>query len=135
AAVVSAGLPIAGLWLAGFCGLLVAVGLLLLFNIAYLHARHPLRFRWEWHWPTIARLLRVGLPILANTAVFGAVLNLDRVLILWRLDDGERALGLYSIALIGTSWGLDLAGRIVTVMYTYFQATLGRTRDAQQGAR
>lgn len=137
-AVVSALLTVAGLWLAGFWGLLVAVGLLLLFNIAYLHACHPLRFRWAWHWPTIARLLRVGLPILANTAVFGAVLNLDRVLILWRLDDGERALGLYSIALIGTSWSLDLAGRIMTVMYTYFQATLGRTQDparvAQQAA-
>ena len=30
---------------------------------------------------------------------------------------------------MGTSWGLDLAGRIVTVLYTYFQTTLGRTRD------
>ena len=69
--------------------------------------------------------MRSGLPILANTAAFGAVLNLDRVLILWRVPDGERAVGLYSVALLGTSWGLDLAGRIVPVMYTYFQVDMG----------
>ena len=70
--------------------------------------------------------MRVGLPILANTALFGAVLNLDRVLILWRVADGARAAGLYSIAIMGTSWSLDVAGRIVLVMYTAFQTTLGR---------
>ena len=39
--------------------------------------------------------MRVGLPILANTAAFGAVLNVDRVLILWRVPDGARAFGPY----------------------------------------
>ena len=124
-----------GLWLAGFWGLLGSVGLLLLFNIVYLHAHHPLRFRWAWDWPLAARLMRVGLPILANTAAFGAVLNLDRVLILWRLPNGAEAAGLYTIAIMGTSWSLDLAGRIVTVLYTYFQGTLGRTRDPAEVAR
>ena len=42
---------IVGLWLAGLWGLWVAVGLLFSFNIAYLHARHPLRFHWAWEWP------------------------------------------------------------------------------------
>ncbi|WP_237722431.1 lipopolysaccharide biosynthesis protein [Singulisphaera acidiphila] len=124
----------AGLWLAGFWGLLTGVGALLAFKILYLHARHPLRFRWDWHWPTAMRLMRVGLPILANTAVFGAVLSLDRVLILWRVPDGDRAMGLYTIAIMGTSWSLDLAGRIVLVMYTAFQTTLGRTRDPREVA-
>ena len=36
---------------------------------------------------------------------------------------------------MGTSWGLDLAGRIVGVLYTYFQTTLGRTRDVAEVAR
>jgi O-antigen/teichoic acid export membrane protein len=63
------------------------------------------------------------------------VLNLDRVLILWRVPDGARALGLYSIALMGTSWSLDLAGRLVLVMYTSFQTTLGRTGDRDVVAR
>src|SRR5207248_1737118 len=84
---VSAAAIAAGLALAGFWGLLAAVGAILAFKIAYLHARHPLRFRWSWERATAARLLRVGLPILANTAAFGAVLNLDRVLILWRVPD------------------------------------------------
>jgi O-antigen/teichoic acid export membrane protein len=125
----------AGLWLAGFWGLLASVGVLLGLKIAYLHARNPFRFRWAWELPAAARLMRVGLPILANTAVFGAVLNLDRVLILWRVADGERALGLYSIAIMGTSWSLDLAGRIVLVLYTSLQTTLGRTRDPVEVAR
>lgn len=131
---VSAVAVTAGLWLAGFWGLLVGVGAILAVKIVYLHARHPLRFGWDWHWPTAMRLMRIGLPILANTAVFGAVLSLDRVLILWRIPDGERAMGLYTIAIMGTSWSLDLAGRIVLVMYTAFQTTLGRTRDPKEVA-
>lgn len=118
-----------GLVLAGFWGLLGAVALIMGSKIAYLHAQHPLRFQWAWDGPTALRLMGVGLPILANTAAFGAVLNLDRVLILSLVPDGERAAGLYTIALMGTGWSLDLAGRLVTVMYTYFQTTLGRTGD------
>jgi O-antigen/teichoic acid export membrane protein len=124
-----------GLWAAGFWGLLASVGVVLGLKIAYLHARHPLRFRWAWDLPATARLMRLGLPILANTAAFGAVLNLDRVLILWRVPDGARAAGLYTVAIMGTSWSLDLAGRIVLVMYTAFQTTLGRTRDPVEVAR
>jgi len=124
-----------GLRLAGFWGLLAAVGVILGSKIAFLHARHPLRFRWAWDAPAAGRLMVVGLPILANTAAFGAVLGLDRVLILWRVPDGDRAAGLYTIATLGTSWSLDLAGRIVAVMYTYFQSTLGRTNDPTEVAR
>jgi O-antigen/teichoic acid export membrane protein len=124
-----------GLYAAGFWGLLAAVAAILWSKIAFLHARHPLRFRWAWDTSTVARLMRVGLPILANTAAFGAVLGLVRVVILWRVPDGDRAAGLYTIAIMGTSWSLDLAGRIVTVMYTYFQGTLGRTRDPAEVAR
>jgi O-antigen/teichoic acid export membrane protein len=127
--IVSAVAIAAGLALRGFWGLLAAVGVILALKIAYLHARHPLRFRWAWQPATALRLMRVGLPILANTAVFGAVLNLDRVLILWRVPDGARAVGLYSIAILGTSWSLDLAGRIVLVLYTSLQTTMGRTGD------
>ncbi len=47
-ALVSAVAVSAGLWLAGFWGLLAAVGVILVAKIAYLHARHPLRFGWAW---------------------------------------------------------------------------------------
>jgi O-antigen/teichoic acid export membrane protein len=124
-----------GLWLAGFWGLLGAVGVLLLAKIAYAHARHPLRFRFAWHGPTAWRLMKVGLPILANTAVFGAVQWVDRALILGRVPDGARAVGLYSVALMGTTWAFDLAGRFVFVAYTAFQTTLGRTGDPSEVAR
>jgi O-antigen/teichoic acid export membrane protein len=134
-AVVSIASVSVGLWVAGFWGLLAAVGTILLAKIAYLHARHSLRFRWAWDGPSVWRLMIVGLPILANTAAFGAVLNLDRALILWLVPDGDRAAGLYTIALMGTSWSLDAAGRIVTVLYTYFQTTLGRTNDPVEVAR
>ena len=124
-----------GLWVAGFWGLLAAVGVILGSKIVYLQRRNPLRFAWRWDSIAVARLMRQGLPILANTAVFGMVLNLDRVVILWRLADPERMAGLYTIALMGTSWSYDAAGRIVTVAYTYFQTTLGRTNDPREVAR
>lgn len=125
----------AGLWLAGFWGLLGAVGMLLLVKIAYAHARHPFRFRWAFDLPAAWRLMAIGLPILANTAVFGALLSVDRVLILWRVPDGAVAAGLYTVALLGTEWSLDLAGRIVPVIYTAFQTTLGRSGDRAEVAR
>lgn len=134
-AIVSAASIAAGLAVAGFWGLLAAVGVILVVKIAYLHACHPFRFGWAWDVGTAARLMRVGLPILANTAAFGAVLNLDRVLILWRVPDGARAAGLYTIALMGTSWSLDLAGRLMLVMYTSLQTTMGRTGDVASVAR
>ena len=124
-----------GLVLAGFWGLLGAVGVIVAAKIAYLHARHPFRFAWAWDGPATLRLMRVGLPILANTATLAAVLSLDRVLILARVPDGDRAAGLYTVAIMGTSWSLDLAGRVVAVLYTYFQTTLGRTDDPDEVAR
>ena len=128
-----------GLWLAGLWGLLAAIGLLGLFNVAYLHARHPMRLGLAWDGPITLRLLRTGLPILANSAAFAGLLSLDRVLILGLAPDGAEAAGYYAIALMGAGWTLDLGGRIASVMYTYFQTTLGRTRDpiavARQAAR
>lgn len=118
-----------GVGCAGFWGLLGSVGVLLLSKIAYAHARYPIRFAWAWDLPEAWRLLRIGVPILVNTAVFGAILSLDRMLILWRIPDGDRAAGLYTIALLGTNWSLDLAGRLVLVAYNRFQTTLGRTSD------
>jgi O-antigen/teichoic acid export membrane protein len=131
----SAFLVVIGLWLGGFWGLLGSVGVLFTLKVAYLHARNPLRFRWAWDWPVSVRLMRLGLPILANTAALGAVMNLDEIVILWRVPNGAHAFGLYTIALMGTGWSLDLAGRIATVMYTYFQTTLGRTSDPTAVAR
>lgn len=128
-AVASAVLIGTGVWIAGLWGVLAAIGGVFAIKIMYLHAKNPLRFRWVCDVPLAWRLMRAGLPILANTAAFGAVLNLDRVLILWRVSDGERAVGLYSIALLGTSWGLDVAGRVVTVLYPYFQVAMTQARD------
>jgi O-antigen/teichoic acid export membrane protein len=132
-ALVTIALVSAGLALAGFWGLIAAVGLILVGKSIYLRARHPLRFRWAWDGPLIIRLLRVGLPIFAATAALGVVTNLDRVLILWLWPRSEaaRAAGLYSVAVLGAGWGLDLAGRIATVLYTQFQTTLGRTLDPE----
>lgn len=125
----SALLVIPALWLAGFWGLLVAIALLMAVKLAYLHARHPLRIGQAWDWAVVGRLMRVGLPIFLSTASFAALSSLDRILILGHLPDGERALGLYSIALLGTNWTLDAAGRIGMVLYPHFQSTLGRTGD------
>ncbi len=126
---VSAVAVASGLWLAGFWGLLAAVGVILIAKISYLHVSNPLRLRWAWDVRSTARLMGVGLPILANTAAFGAVMTIDRALILAFVPDGERSAGLYTVALLGAGWGLDLAGRLVTVLSTHFLATLGRTAD------
>lgn len=128
-------LMVAGLWLAGFWGLLAAIGLVMAFNIGYIHLARPLALRFRWDWPTTWRLFKVGLPIWANTLLLIVVASLDRIVLLWMADEPERSTGLYTVAVMGTSWANDLAGRIVLVMYTYFQTTLGRTNDPIAVAR
>jgi O-antigen/teichoic acid export membrane protein len=128
--VVGAAITLVGVGLGGFWGLMGAVGLILGLKSAWLAWRRPLRFRHRWDVAATIRLARVGLPIFANTALFGAVMSLDRVLILTRLPDGARAAGLYSAALLATGWSLDVAGRIATVLDPHFRATLGRGGSA-----
>ncbi|ADV60771.1 hypothetical protein Isop_0174 [Isosphaera pallida ATCC 43644] len=124
------GLAVAGLW-----GLLGAVGALMVFNIGYLQWRRPLRLAFEWDRREAVRLMVVGFPIWLNTLLFMLVTSTDRLVILWLADQPERSVGLYTVALMGTGWALDLAGRIVLVMGTYFQSTLGRTNDPAAVAR
>jgi O-antigen/teichoic acid export membrane protein len=131
--VLEAGLSVAlmggGVLLAGLPGLLAGVALVVLAKIAFLHARHPLRLRFAWD-PALAwRLMLVGLPILANTAALGCVLGLDRALLLALAPDGERAAGLYSAAVLGTGWCLDLAGRVALVLYPHDQVEHAERRD------
>ena len=133
--ILHAALIVAALGLAGYWGLWLVVGILYLFNIAYLHARNPFRFGWAWDAAATWRLMKVGLPILATTVAFGLVLHVDKFLILNFVPDGAEAVGLYTIALMGTGWGLDLASRVAVVMYTYYQTTLGRTNDPSAVAR
>lgn len=129
-ALVGGPLMLGGAVIWGLPGLWVAIGVTLLLKRFYLGRRHPLRFRSVWDGPMVWELMRSGLPIFACTALFGAVVSVDRVLALWVIPDGARAVGLYSVALMGTSWAPDLAGRVGTVLYPHFQATLGRTREA-----
>jgi len=113
-----------GLW-----GLLIGMGVVVGAKILYLHAHSPLRFAWAWDLPTAWKLMVSGLPILANSVAFGWMIGLDRAVILAVLPDPEQALGLYSVALLGTSWCQDVATRVVLVLYTHFQTTFGRDRD------
>jgi O-antigen/teichoic acid export membrane protein len=131
---VSAVAVVGGLAVAGFWGLLGGVGVILGAKIAYLHAQHPWRFRWVWDGRLAWRLMRLGMPILANTAAFGCVLGWDRFVVLSLADDGERLAGLYSVAWMGTAWSLDLAGRITLVLQPYYRAELGRTEDPKRVA-
>lgn len=126
---VSAAAVTCGLLLWGFWGLLAAVGVIVWAKIAYLHGSHPLRLRWGWDGAIARRLIAKGLPILLNTAAFGCVLGIDRFVILTQVENSELAVGLYSIAVLGTSWCLDLSGRVVLVLYPYLQTELGRTED------
>jgi O-antigen/teichoic acid export membrane protein len=124
-----------GLSIAGFWGLLGALAVIMSSKILYLHAKSTYRLGYAWDWPRTRVLMLTGLPILANTAVFGCVLGIDRALILGFVPNGEQAVGLYSIALLGSGWSLDLAGRVVLVLYPYFQTTLGATSDEHEVAR
>ncbi len=130
AILVGLGLTVAGLW-----GLIGAVGGLMVFNVAYLHARSPLRFAWQPDLAASIRMARAGLPIWIHTLLFGLTLGVDRYVILGVLPNGTEVAGLYSVAILGTSWAQDVTGRLATVLYPALQATIGRTGDRRESAQ
>ena len=123
-----------GIRLNGLNGVLQSIGLVLFAKILFLRSSNPLRFQWAWDLSATWKLMRTGLPILANAIVFGAIIGLDRGVILVFFAEGERSVGLYSVAVLGTSWCMDLAGRVVLVLYTHFQTTYGISSSPRQVA-
>ena len=126
-----------GLWLAGFWGLLGGgradpAG----FKIAYLHAPAPAAVPLGLG-PADGLAADAGRP--ADPGQHGGLRRgaepRPRADPLARARRRARRRASTRSPLMGTSWSLDLAGRIVTVMYTYFQTTLGRTRDPAEVAR
>jgi O-antigen/teichoic acid export membrane protein len=131
-AVISAVAMTAGVAVAGLAGLWLSIALVLLVKIAYLSSVHPLPLAWCWDWRETKRLFWHGLPIVLSAAVWGAMIGLDRVFILHLSPEKARAAGLYTVAILGTSWSLDLAGRLALVLHPHFLSTLGRSGNDRE---
>ena len=109
-------------------GLALAYVLASLFHLGYwlLVARDPgaTTFRPRWHWPTLRRLLEVGIPMQVAGLVTTLFRSLDQLLLLGRL--GPAALGLYSIGTSVNTFVYGIPNAVSVVTFPSFQERYGR---------
>ncbi len=120
-------LPLTYLW--GFPGFLAAYVLANLVHLAYwrlvVRDRDTTRFHLRWHWPTLRRLLAVGVPMQVGGVVMTLLRSLDQVMLLGRL--GPAALGLYSIGVSVNTFVYSIPNAVSIVTFPSFQERYGQT--------
>jgi len=125
----------AGAYVGGVLGLCVATLAAMLLTQTCLWRQAPMRLRWSWHAAGMARLVRLGAPLLASGVAATLFRSLDRLAILACLADREAALGLYSTALLASSQIYGFANLLATTMGPRYAELFGRTADRRSVAR
>ncbi len=120
-------LPLTYFW--GFRGYLVAYALANLVHLAYwrlvVRDRDVTMFHLRWHWPTLRRLLEVGVPMQVSGVVTTLFRSLDQVMLVGRL--GPAALGLYSIGVSVNTFVYGIPNAVSIVTFPNFQERYGST--------
>ena len=120
-------LPLTFFW--GFPGYLLAYVLANVFHFVYwrLVARDhdTTAFHLRWHWPTLRRLLEVGVPMQVGGVVTTLFRSLDQVLLVGRM--GPAALGLYSIGVSVNTFVYSVPNAVSIVTFPNFQERYGQT--------
>jgi O-antigen/teichoic acid export membrane protein len=128
-AVINAALqvPLTLLW--GFPGFMLAYAGASIANLVYwrylVADRGLASFRPRWHWPTLRRLLAVGIPMQAGGLATMLFRSLDQVMLVGTL--GPAALGLYSIGLSVNNFVYGIPTAVSVVTFPNFQERYGRT--------
>ena len=122
-------IPLTLAW--GFYGYMLAYVLAQALNVLYwrywVRDRDLTRFCLRWHWPTLRRLLEVGIPWEIGLVVGTLFRSLDQVLLVCRL--GPAALGLYSIGVSMNNYVYGIPNAIAVVTFPNFQERYGQTDD------
>ena len=119
--------PLTLLW--GFPGFLLAYAAATIAHLAYwrwlVADRDLAAFRPRWHWPTLRRLLAVGIPMQAGGLATMLFRSLDQLLLVGKL--GAAALGLYSIGLSVNNFVYGIPNAVSVVTFPNFQERYGRS--------
>ena len=100
-------------------GFVWAVGLSFVFNILYIHRHHPFHFRLHWQTEEARALIGFGFPLMIIGVMTTVIRSIDKIMIGKCL--GFEALGLYSIALMVSTYLQTFFNSIAIVMLPHLQ--------------
>lgn len=113
----------------GFYGFMLASVIAQIFNVLYwrfwIRDKELTHFRLRWHWPTLRRLLEVGIPWEAGLIVGTLFRSLDQVILVSAL--GPATLGLYSIGVSMNNYVYNVPNAVSVVTFPNFQERYGQT--------
>lgn len=115
----------------GFYGLLLALILIGAVRIIYLFRASGYRFKIRMNFPLseVARLLKIGFPLLLSSFIFMTLRSVDRFMIIGFLD--RVNLGYYSIATMMHSYIFQMPNLIYAVLFPGFYEAFGRASNIQ----
>ncbi len=124
-------LTIGGLatWRWGVPGLYISAGVVLVAAIAYLQMNAPTTLGWNWDKDEIKRLTVIGFPMLATGVLSSLFRSLDKLMILWFMNDGTYQLGVYSAAVLVGTQLYGIATQLAMVGAPRYAELWGSTGD------
>ncbi|HEX4147513.1 MAG TPA: oligosaccharide flippase family protein [Pirellulales bacterium] len=138
-AIVEASLTLAagalGTWLWGLYGLYGSMIVVLVGSWWYLRVSGARRFNWAWDGSESRRLIAIGAPMVAAGALATLFRSLDKLTILWLVDDAEVQLGCYSLPLMVSGQLYGLANMLSLVAAPRLAELYGASGSRREVAR
>ena len=100
-------------------GFVCAVILSLVFNMVYIHFHHDFHFSFRFNRKQFAELFTFGFPLMAIGILTTILRSIDKITIVKLL--GFESLGFYSVALMVSSYIMNLTNSIAIVLIPHFQ--------------
>lgn len=131
-AALTLGVTCVATWLWGLTGIVLGTLASMLLGLAWLKRRGAADLWPVWDFGEVRRLTSIGAPILAAGVVGTLFRSLDKLLILACLEDRERQLGVYSLALLAFAQLYGLGNALASVMQPRYGEAFGRTDCRRQ---
>jgi len=113
----------------GLSGLLWSSVLTMILGLGYFYIASGEKFRFllDFSFREVMSLFKVGFPIFIFGLVFMTLLSIDRIMIIMFLD--RESLGLYTIALMVSTYAAQLPNLIYAVIFPRFYQAYGEKQD------
>ncbi len=122
-------------WAWGLPGVYLATAIVFLASWAYLQACGAERLSWIWDRQEIARLMRIGAPMLAAGLLTSLYRSLDKWMILCWMSQREYHLGCYSLALMFSAQVYGVGNALATAGAPRYSHHFGRTGQRAEVAQ
>lgn len=113
----------------GIYGLMAGTAILTLLSIGFMYKKKPYHFRFYWNNRELWKELRLGIPLVAATFLGELLKSIDKWILAKEL--GFYEVGLYSIAMMASSYVYSLPNMFTHIWYPNLQQEYGRTGSTE----